>query len=118
MKCVVCGKNTVNVDHIIQTPQNVEALLKNDIDYHEMWLKEPDSIINTPNGPRPVICELDWIALMWNGGEYWWNGEKLMVWNQSEMIFEEAIGRRWKPAHPVGIAFELSENGKWEVKAA
>lgn len=117
MKCVICGRTTVNVGHLTRTHQNVEGLLKNDIDYHKNWLDDEECTITTEKGPVPVVCELDWRALMWNGTGYVWDGEKVREWDESKQEYVEPKGRRVEPTRRIGIYFEQGKTDRWEVKA-
>ncbi len=119
-KCTICGGKVGSVQHLTDQHQNVLNLLRNDVDQHEKWLEKPDSIINTPNGPLPVVCELDWLALMWNGWDYIWDGTDLLGYIKSEDEWFEVDRmecNEWEPSKPRSIKFVFNDNNqKWEVK--
>lgn len=116
-KCVICGRNTPKWDHIINCHQNVVRLLENDVDQHGEWVNCDDSTIIHDNVAIPVVCELDWTALMWNGWEHIWDGTNLMVSINNGTGWVEASGNVFKPSKPTSIQFEYDENTQeWMVQ--
>lgn len=62
-----------------------------------------------------MVCELCWYGLMYNGVEYMWNGQDLMVFDEKEGEYVEPHKSVWKPSNPVAIQFEWCEISKMWV---
>jgi hypothetical protein len=95
----------------------VARLLERDIDPCREWQNQEMSIIIHQDQPVPVVCELDWLAMIGNGVYYMWNGVDLLVhdWNKQEFV--EPVGSEYEPPTPSSIKFKYDERRQeWTVQ--
>ena len=115
-QCVVCGMNCIDFGKTYTNHDNIINLVTKWIDPHGNWQNSDNSIGIHVKKEYPIICELDFIAISWNGLYYVYNGEKLYIHVKSSKEWVEMSGNAWYPPKPVAIWFEFDKStSKWVV---
>lgn len=122
-KCVVCGNMGLNVGHMWQNPvreddanmiaQNIWVLLES-----EMETTIPITNCTIEDGTAvmcgkhivPYVCELCWYGMLYEQGEYIWNGQHLLVYDETWEEYIEWRGTIYKPVKNSIIQFEWDAN--------